>query len=181
MRVRLTSRAQARGTKMREPRSGTGLSRQSVASAEAAIPRCLQRFVSWHLHHLTPNAIPKNTTGKVKSTAAGKASIKAPCRKRRVLHKAQSEMSIRFQRLHSKANKIAECPLSRIHIASINKRHWTMSESVNLEKRFICQLTKKAEPPPTGGVNRDSGTDRANGGWLRRLVRRHISAIPQPI
>jgi hypothetical protein len=22
-------------------------------------------------------------------------------------------------------------------------------------------------------VNRDSGTDRANGGWLRRLVRRH--------
>jgi hypothetical protein len=32
-------------------------------------------------------------------------------------------------------------------------------------------LTKKAEPPPTRGVNRDSGTDRANGGWLRRLVR----------
>ena len=34
-----------------------------------------------------------------------------------------------------------------------------------------CGLTKKAEPPPTRGVNRDSGTDRANGGWLRRLVR----------
>ena len=33
-------------------------------------------------------------------------------------------------------------------------------------------LTKKAEPPPTRGVNRDSGTDSANGGWLRRLVRR---------
>ena len=32
-------------------------------------------------------------------------------------------------------------------------------------------LTKKAEPPPTCDVNRDSGTDRANGGWLRRLVR----------
>jgi len=32
------------------------------------------------------------------------------------------------------------------------------------------QLTKKAEPPPTRDVNRDSGTDRANGGWLRRLV-----------
>jgi len=32
-------------------------------------------------------------------------------------------------------------------------------------------LTKKAEPPPTRGVNRDSGTDSANGGWLRRLVR----------
>src|ERR1035441_6414422 len=41
--------------------------------------------------------------------------------------------------------------------------------------RAECQctrcLTKKAEPPPTRGVNRDSGTDRANGGWLRRLVR----------
>ena len=38
-------------------------------------------------------------------------------------------------------------------------------------------LTKKAEPPPTRGVNRDSGTDSANGGWLRRLVRpirRHL-------
>src|SRR2546426_8248262 len=37
--VRLTSRAQARGTKRREPRSGT----------EDAIPRCLQRFVRQHL------------------------------------------------------------------------------------------------------------------------------------
>ena len=35
-----------------------------------------------------------------------------------------------------------------------------------------CGLTKKAEPPPTRDVNRDSGTDSANGGWLRRLVRR---------
>ena len=35
------------------------------------------------------------------------------------------------------------------------------------------RLTKKAEPPPTRGVNRDSGTDSANGGWLRRLVRPH--------
>src|ERR1039458_2927038 len=34
-------------------------------------------------------------------------------------------------------------------------------------------LTKKAEPPPTRDVNRDSGTDSANGGWLRRLVRHH--------
>ena len=37
--------------------------------------------------------------------------------------------------------------------------------------RCSCGLTKKAEPPPTRGVNRDSGTDSANGGWLRRLVR----------
>jgi hypothetical protein len=28
----------------------------------------------------------------------------------------------------------------------------------------VCRLTKKAEPPPTRGVNRDSGTDSANGG-----------------
>src|ERR1017187_1889693 len=47
---------------------------------------------------------------------------------------------------------------------------------------FICnkreeRLTKKAEPPPTRGVNRDSGTDSANGGWLRRLVRHQRRAI----
>ena len=35
-----------------------------------------------------------------------------------------------------------------------------------------CCLTKKAEPPPTRDVNRDSGTAMTNGGWLRRLVRR---------
>ena len=34
-----------------------------------------------------------------------------------------------------------------------------------------CGLTKKAEPPPTRDVNRDSGTTSDNGGWLRRLVR----------
>jgi hypothetical protein len=27
------------------------------------------------------------------------------------------------------------------------------------------RLTKKVEPPPTRGVNRDSGTASANGGW----------------
>ena len=37
----------------------------------------------------------------------------------------------------------------------------------------FCGLTKKAEPPPTRDVNRDSGTASANGGWLRRLVRHH--------
>src|ERR1017187_1047923 len=36
-----------------------------------------------------------------------------------------------------------------------------------------CGLSKKAEPPPTRDVNRDSGTASANGGWLRRLVRPH--------
>ena len=41
----LTSRAQARGTKQREPRSGTGLSSIAPATEEDAIPRWLQRFV----------------------------------------------------------------------------------------------------------------------------------------
>jgi hypothetical protein len=36
---------------------------------------------------------------------------------------------------------------------------------------MLSGLTKKAEPPPTRDVNRDSGTDSANGSWLRRLVR----------
>jgi len=45
------------------------------------------------------------------------------------------------------------------------------------------RLTKKAEPPPTRDANRDSGTESANGGWLRRLVRhqRHTCSLcPQP-
>ena len=40
---------------------------------------------------------------------------------------------------------------------------------VKISMRWQCRLTKKAEPPPTRDVNRDSGTDSANGGWLRRL------------
>ncbi len=45
---------------------------------------------------------------------------------------------------------------------------------------MLRSLTEKAEPPPTRDVNRDSGTDRANGGWLRRLVRpqRHNRSLP---
>jgi hypothetical protein len=30
---------------------------------------------------------------------------------------------------------------------------------------------EKSSATPTRGVNRDSGTASANGGWLRRLVR----------
>jgi hypothetical protein len=57
------------------------------------------------------------------------------------------------------------------------------SPKSELPKIFACQsdsqkiskvsrgLTKKAEPPPTRDVSRDSGTASANGGWLRRLVR----------
>jgi hypothetical protein len=46
---------------------------------------------------------------------------------------------------------------------------------------FISGLTKKAEPPPTRDVNRDSGTDSANGGWLRRLVRHQRRKIHNKI
>jgi len=44
-------------------------------------------------------------------------------------------------------------------------------------KNVRSHLTKKAEPPPTRDVNRNSGTDSANGGWLRRLVSCHGSSI----
>ena len=40
--------------------------------------------------------------------------------------------------------------------------------------RLHSRLTKKAEPPPTRDVNRDSGTASANGGWLRRIVRPNL-------
>jgi hypothetical protein len=43
--------------------------------------------------------------------------------------------------------------------------------------RMAGGLTKKAEPPPTRDVNRDSGTESANGGWLRRLVRQRTHNI----
>jgi hypothetical protein len=48
-------------------------------------------------------------------------------------------------------------------------------------KKRISRLTKKAEPPPTRGVNRDSGTASANGGWLRRLVRHQRREIHNKI
>jgi len=43
------------------------------------------------------------------------------------------------------------------------------------------RLTKKAEPPPTRSVGRDSGTDNAIGGWLRRLVRHQRREIHNQI
>jgi len=48
-------------------------------------------------------------------------------------------------------------------------------------KKSVSGLTKKAEPPPTRDVNRDSGTDSANGGWLRRLVRHQRRKIHNKI
>jgi hypothetical protein len=44
-------------------------------------------------------------------------------------------------------------------------------KAMNVFMAWRRGLTKKAEPPPTRDVNRDSGTASANGGWLRRLVR----------
>ncbi len=46
---RRTSRVQASGANQREPRSGTGPSATASATAEGAIPRCLQRFVRRHV------------------------------------------------------------------------------------------------------------------------------------
>ena len=66
-----------------------------------------------------------------------------------------------------------------IQIAKIRK---TSPRGVRLRmNNFMaqCSLMKKAEPPPTRDVNRDSGTASANGGWLRRLVRllRHTKSV----
>ena len=47
----------------------------------------------------------------------------------------------------------------------------SLADDVGKNTHGVSGLTKKAEPPPTRDVNRDSGTDSANGGWLRRLVR----------
>jgi len=68
----------------------------------------------------------------------------------------------------------------------------SQSEYLNLchIKGRECGLTKKAEPPPTRGVSRDSGTASAihlrqgyggqDGGWLRRLVRWLVSHLKIP-
>ena len=54
--------------------------------------------------------------------------------------------------------------------------HTAIRMRFELGRRLLCigrlnGLTKKAEPPPTRDVNRESGTASANGGWLRRLRR----------
>src|ERR1051326_5359037 len=49
----------------------------------------------------------------------------------------------------------------------------------NQNRYRFCGRAKKAEPPPTYDVNRDSGTTSANGGCLRRIVGRthHMPAF----
>ena len=49
-----------------------------------------------------------------------------------------------------------------------NKQEFPEVFFCNDPKHTRMMSTKKAEPPPTRDVNRDSGTDSANGGWLRR-------------
>ena len=74
----------------------------------------------------------------------------------------------------SKKQALSETP------TLIQTTSWALeARTISLEYGSAhSSLTKKAEPPPTRGVNRDSGTDSANGGWLRRLVRpRFISQI----
>ena len=63
-------------------------------------------------------------------------------------------------------------PLLNMPVASATfPNSGILRNDLNMETNVLIRLTKKAEPPPTRGVNRDSGTDSANGGWLRRLVR----------
>jgi hypothetical protein len=52
-----------------------------------------------------------------------------------------------------------------------NKNYYRQKQNKYGELHIARGLTKKAEPPPTRSVDRDSGTDRAIGGWLQRLVR----------
>ena len=81
---------------------------------------------------------------------------------------------------------------SWLGVAQPDTKQATITRHIKNARIFFmaltCGLTKKAEPPPTRDVNpvkvrgptglyaRDSGTESANGGWLRRLVRhrRHI-------
>jgi hypothetical protein len=73
---RLTSRAQARGTKWREPRSGTGLSSIALATEGDAIPRSLQQFVRRRLHRLQKR---KTTNNKTKATPESAPSTDGYC------------------------------------------------------------------------------------------------------
>ena len=52
-----------------------------------------------------------------------------------------------------------------MHPTAIEMSAISRKRDVN-RKKFIVRsgLTTKAEPPPTRDVNRDSGTDSANGG-----------------
>ena len=73
----------------------------------------------------------------------------------------------------SRKNRQPSLPSMHSLAASLIARNHDICCEFVCHTRDRCGLTKKAEPPPTRGVNRDSGTASANGGWLRRLVRPH--------
>ena len=54
------------------------------------------------------------------------------------------------------------------------KNKWSATYEALKAYKKESTANEKAEPPPTRDVNRDSGTDSANGGWLRRMVRQHF-------
>ena len=93
---------------------------------------------------------------------------------------------VRPQRCHSSNNlsRINPLPLADALLGQntnqlkSNYSNHRQADQPSKSLNRSCGLTKKAEPPPTRDVNRDSGTDSANGGWLRRLVRRLAVVIP---
>src|ERR1019366_1835543 len=79
---------------------------------------------------------------------------------------------IRQTRIDGAKQKVGEIiPNQTIQAHSQNQSCQTLQDDLDKSHCAASGLTKKAEPLPTNGVNRDSGTDSANGGWLRRLVR----------
>ena len=94
-----------------------------------------------------------------------------------------SETLPRLGSVMASVNKqTSEAPTSRATRGRNNAARMTLTTitTAMMSDALMCarsRLTKKAEPPPTRDVNRDSGTDSANGGWLRRLVRRLVQCL----
>ena len=123
--------------------------------------------------------------GTLKTAAAGSVShqkernasskankltkIKPAMNKPRTGGKLQPLRSMSVSLLNHALDSLTELSIA-LGLRTLNQN--VTADNINAHKRASC-LTKKAEPPPTRDVNRDSGTDSANGGWLRRLVRRH--------
>src|ERR1039458_10190203 len=78
---------------------------------------------------------------------------------------------------HAKSND-AHCLACGFQM--VGGRHVGLCPKCGSDRWYRTTLTpnKQAEPPPTRGVNRDSGTASANGGWLRRLVRHQRQRHP---
>ena len=121
------------------------------------------------------NAAAKNNVPAKQKVELGKIS-------RRLLniteYTTQGTGQNKIQRLgQNKAVVIAGAeiiPRSVYDLITINDntqrlKHTTANASVKSHVNVFMvrsRLTTKAEPPPTRGVNRDSGTASANGGWV---------------